>query len=411
MPTWRDYAPPTHQAGVFVLVMGVSAVGLGLFLSGSAIYYSTVVGLTVGQIGTGLSIAAVVGLLATVPLGAAADRLGGARMLVAIMAWRAAWFVALAFVEGPVTFTLVACCLAVAEAGTAPTVQSVVAVIAAGEDRTRTMAILRTVRNIGFSLGALLAGVLVVEGSSVAYRALVLVNAAAFLVAAVLLARLGLPATAVARRSSPWAVLRQVDDHRFLALAAVNGAMSLHISVLGIGLPLWILTSDVLPPAVVPGAVLLNTLLVVVLQVPFSAGTEQPGRARRALRLAGWSLAATAVCLAVVPDLPLAPALAALAVGTVLLTCGELWQAAGGWELSFAYARDDRRTLDLATFNLGAGLQSVAGPGLVTAAVTLGRPGWFLLAALFSVLALLVGPTVGALERHRATRTGHVVLD
>ncbi|MEK8227360.1 MFS transporter [Oerskovia sp. M15] len=146
---WRDYVPAGREATVFVLVMFVSAVGLGLFLSGSVLYYTTIVGLSNAQVGTGLSVAAVAGVLFAVPIGAIADRVGARNALVVIMAWRGAWFVALALVDGPVGFVIAAVSLAVAEGATPPTVQSLVGAITQGADRTRTMAIVRTVRNVG----------------------------------------------------------------------------------------------------------------------------------------------------------------------------------------------------------------------------------------------------------------------
>lgn len=403
--SWRDYVPETREARAFTLVMLVSAVGLGLFLSGSTIFYVRVVGLTPAQIGLGLAVSAAVGLATTVPIGALADRLGAPRMLVALQLWRAGWFAALAFVRGPVGFLVVASCLAIAEAATAPTVQAIIGTITAKADRTRTMAIIRTVRNVGFSGGALLAAAFVVNDDPWGYRGLVLCNAAAFVLAAVILVRLHLPYQPPARRESPWRALQGLHV-RYLALAGLNGALSLHMTLLSVGLPLWVLSATVLPQSAVPLAVTVNTVLAVVLQVALSKGAARPGGAAQALRLAGLSLAGCVVALAVAAKVPLVAAAVALLVGTVLLTLGELWQAAGGWELSFEHARDERRTTDLAAFSLGTSAQSIVGPPLVTAVVAQGTVGWLALAAGFVLLVLLVSPVVRALDRARDARAG-----
>jgi hypothetical protein len=96
---------------------------------------------------------------------------------------------------------------------------------------------------------------------------------------------------------------------------------------------------------------------------------------------------------------------ASAAVGTVLvlaaavsLTVGEIWQSAGGWGLSYAYAPEDRRSAYLSVYNLGAAATSVVGPALLTwAVVNQEAPGWLGLAAAF----VAVGAAVPAIVRRR----------
>ena len=62
----------------------LSAFGEGAFLTGSAVFFTAVVGLSAQQVGLGLSIAAAVQFACSVPLGRLADRIGAKRM------WQAA---------------------------------------------------------------------------------------------------------------------------------------------------------------------------------------------------------------------------------------------------------------------------------------------------------------------------------
>jgi hypothetical protein len=145
---------------------------------------------------------------------------------------------------------------------------------------------------------------------------------------------------------------------------------------------------------------LVNTAMAVALQVPFSKSATAPGGALRLLRLAGVMLAGCSV-LAVAAAQAAPPfAVVILILAIALMSLGEIWQAAGAWELSYRYADDDHQVQYLAVFSLGITAQNVVGPTLVTAVVIgAGSAGWIGLAALFLVVALLVGPVTSALDR------------
>ncbi len=395
LPTWRDYVPATSGGRTFTVISLVNAIGTGLYLAASAVFFVRAVGLTAAEVGTGLAISGAVGFLATVPIGAAGDHFGARRTLVALQLWRAGGFVALCFVHDVVGFTLVSCALATAEAATQPMTQAVASATVAGSDRTRTMAIIRTVRNAGFSLGALLAAPLLAADGVWTYRAIVLGTATAFLASALMLARLRIPgADRPQAKVAPLTAVRRFRDWRYGLLTVLNGALNLHVTILSVGLPLWALAATEMPAGLLPGLVLINTVLSIVLQVPVAKAAEREGGAVRALRLAGIAMVLCCLALAAASGPSAAWAAGALLVlGCVLLTFGEMWQATGGWDLSYNYAPEDRKGIYLAVFSLGGTGQRIVGPVLVTAVVTAAGPaGWFGLAAVFAVAALLVGP-------------------
>src|SRR5215831_17409263 len=153
----RRYIPDRGAGRTLALVAFIDSIGTGLFLAGAAIFYVRSIGLTAAQVGLGLSVGGAVGLATTVPAGALGDRLGPRRLLVLLQLWRAACLVALTVVSGVVSFTVVAALMAIAETATPSLTQAVVASAVDGQSRVRTMAILRSTRNAGFSAGALLA--------------------------------------------------------------------------------------------------------------------------------------------------------------------------------------------------------------------------------------------------------------
>jgi hypothetical protein len=78
----------------------------------------------------------------------------------------------------------------------------------------------------------------------------------------------------------------------------------------------------------------------------------------------------------------------------ILLTCGELWQAAGAWKISYDLAEPQRRGQELATFQLGVAIQAVAGPLLIAGAVLRGSYGWLILGGVVLVVSLIASPAL-----------------
>ncbi|SMF54564.1 MFS transporter [Streptomyces sp. Amel2xC10] len=401
LPSPREYIPATAAGRSFAVTSLINAIGTGLYLAGSAVFFVRSVGLTAAQVGLGLAVSGVVGFLTTVPIGALADRFGAKPTLVVLQLWRAGGFVALAFSEGMVSFTVVSCCLAAAEAATQPMTQAVASATTEGTDRTRTMAIIRTVRNVGFSLGALLAAPLLAADRVWTYRGIVLGTAAAFVVSAAMLSRVRTATAAtVQKKVNPLAALRDFRDWRYLLLTALNGVLNLHTTILSVGLSLWALQATEVSAGFLPVLILINTLMSIALQVPISRLVDREGGAERALRLGGAAL--TVCCLALAAaGAPSSAAVAGavLLAACVLLTFGEMWQAVGGWELSYDFAPEDRKGVYLSVFSLGNTGQRIVGPALITGGVLAAGPaGWIALGAVFGLAGLLVTPVTRMLR-------------
>jgi len=381
--------PGVRRATVtFVAATLVDAVGTGCFLAGSAIFFTRQVGLTPGQVGFGLSLSAGIGLLATIPVGRLADRLGAKRVLVVLLLLRAIGFLGYATVASFPAFVAVSALLGLAEKPTSPVQQALIAEVVTVEQRQRLLALTRAVRNMGFGGGALLTGLLLIPGFPLGLTAIVAVNAVSFLVSAVVMtgvrAAPGGTVATISRRT--W----RLRDARYLRLTAVNGVLTLHMSLLSTAVPLWILHSTNLPAQVIPALVLLNTVLAVVLQVPVAGLVRTDTHARRMLGMAGSALAVCCLLLGTLPRLGLVAAMAAVVSAMLALTVAELTQAAGGWDLSFRLAEGSRRGQYLSVFSLGVTMQTIVGPWLLTSVViTIGPPGWVALAGALAITGVL----------------------
>lgn len=161
----RSYTPPSRAAGTIVFTAFVDSIGTGVYLAGASLFLVQHAGLTAAQIGLGLSAAGLAAFLTKVPLGSLADRLGTRNVLVLVQALRGLVFIGLALVDGFSAFLAISIAMGVLEGPVSPLTQAVVAAAVSDNDRVRTLAIVRSARNVAFSLGALLASPLIAIGA------------------------------------------------------------------------------------------------------------------------------------------------------------------------------------------------------------------------------------------------------
>jgi hypothetical protein len=197
-------------------------------------------------------------------------------------------------------------------------------------------------------------------------------------------------------------MLASFRDWRYAGLASLNSVLTLHMTILTFGIPLWLIHATRAPADLVAVIMVLNTVMAVALQVPMTTHATAPGGAPRVLRRAGLMLACCAGAIAAAAYVSSWLAAVLLVLATALLSLGEIWQSAGAWELSYRYADPQRQVQYLAVFSLGVTAQDVFGPVLVTAVIIgAGTAGWMCLAALFLTATILVGPVTSSLARAR----------
>lgn len=386
LPQWR-------RAKVFLLVTFVDAAGRGLFLTGSALFYTQTVGLTTTQVGLGLSLAGLAGVICAVPIGRIADRFGARPTLIGLQVWRAVAFFLYPLVSTFQEFVAIACVVGAAEWAVGPIIQAVAGAIAADDSFVGTMAMVTVVRNVGYAVSALIATVVIATGNPVSYAGLVLATAAAFLVTAVLLARLRLPRTRPAEGSAGGRRPRRllIRNYPFLLLTCANGILYLHATILSVTLPLWIVTRTSAPKALVGAILVVNTFMAVTLQIRLSRGGDDVAVAARKQRKAGLALAA---CCALAAVTGLVGSLASsliLVTSIVALTLAEIWQSAGAWGLSYGLSPASSRNLYLSFYSLGATGLTVVGPGLLAVSVLNEGPvGWAWLGGVFAMTGIAV---------------------
>jgi hypothetical protein len=272
------------------------------------------------------------------------------------------------------------------------------------EQRVRTLALVRSVRNTGFSLGALVAAPLIASESRTSLQVVVLANAVSFVVTGMLLTRVradpGAARVLARAPSGPLAALRGFRDWRYAGLAALNIVFSVHLTLLVLVIPLWVITATAAPPAVISLLLLVNTTMAVLLQIPLSRRAEDVAGSRALMARAGLALAACCLMMVVASAVSAWAAVAVLVLGMVFMTLGEIWQSAAAWTLSYTFAPPVQRVQYLAIFGLSGLLaQDVFGPFLLGGAmVDLGRAGWVLLGAVILLAVPVLTPVVAGLQ-------------
>lgn len=387
----------------------IDSVGTGIYLGGSVVLFTSIVGLSPAEVGQGLALAGAVGLAASLAWGAVADRVGPRATLVALNLLRALGFAGYLAVDGFSGFLVVTVYLGLLEKAMPPVTMAVVSAALEEDRRVHTLALLRSMRNVGLTVGTLASSLALLAPGRLGLMVVMSLNALSFVVAGLLLMRVRLlhrPTTALRPRGG-WVMI--VRRPRFLILALLNGVLSLHLAVLSVGLPLWVVAQQDVPTAVVPLLIAVNTVLAVALQVRFSRGCESPVAAGVALRRAGISLVLLAGLLAVSGQLPMLASIAALAAAVLALTAAELWQSAGGWGLALSFAPAAAQGRGLSVFTLGSAAVEALGVLLLGAVVvSAGSAGWWVLAAVFALATLFAVPVTRAAGKEFVrTETAH----
>jgi hypothetical protein len=175
--------------------------------------------------------------------------------------------------------------------------------------------------------------------------------------------------------------------------------------VLVLAMPLWVVSHTSAPRWLVSPLLLVNTVMIVLLQVRASRGSESVPGATHAMRRASVVLLASCGIYAAA-SAPHAVALAVvvLVAAVFVHTIGELRHAGGSWGLSFLLAPLHAQGEYQGVF--GIGMQAARGlsPAVLTLlCITWGVPGWLVLGGIFAVMGALIGPAAQWAERTRTT--------
>jgi hypothetical protein len=399
--------PPPGPARPLAVAVLIDWTGTGFWLTVSTLFFVRVVGLRPTEIGLGLAAAGILGMVAVMPVANLTSRWPAGRVAMVLQICRGLAFLSYLAVGSAPTFYAAAALVAVVDRPATAVMQVLVGRVVADEERSATMAALHTAQNLCVAAGAALGALALLRADRASFAAVVIVDSASFFVAAWLLARMmrttpervppAEPATGGGRRRLE---LRTIAHHwRFVLVTFGNGLLALHMPLLNVVTPLWLAEATAAPLAVMGGLFLVNTAMVVLLQVRLARPVGTARRGVRAAWIAAGAIAAGCAALALASRPAGAGAIGLLALAVVMLTLGEIHQNAAAWALSFGLSPADRRQpVYIGFFGTGQAGIVVLGPALLTFLISRqGALAFATTAALVLVGVLCV--SAGAAER------------
>ena len=388
----RSLVPSSRDQRVFLLAVLINVYGTGLIFTALTLYGVRVVHMTAARTGLAMTIAGLISLLATMPIGRLADRRGPRdvyRVTLFVLGAAAAGYVF--FAHSFVSFLIVTTVDGIA-LSSSTTANVALLRRVGGSDATTFRSRMTVVLNLGISLGVATAGVAIELNTVNAYRALFLGNALSCLVGVAVLGLLPryepLPG---AHEESPFTALK---DRPFLTYTVLSGAMYMQYLVLAVLVPVWVVYHTNAPRWTVSAFVVINTIIVVLFQVRVGKTVQTIRQGGAAYRRAGVIFLVSCSAMGLAAGLPAWGALLLLAGAVVLHTYGELWHASGMFALDFGLAppHAQGQYQGLASMGNFAG-QALSPFILVGLVLSGGRLGFVLLGAWFALVGL-VGPAV-----------------
>jgi MFS family permease len=402
----RAVLPPTRLERDLALQCVISAFATGSFLTGTAVFFTQIVGLTGAQVGLGMSVAGAVTLILTLPLGRLADKVGAKPLWVVTSIIEAALYFGWPFISGFWSFVVMLSVLASVEAAARSGRNVYRIAVFPREVRVRANAYMRSARNVGYTLGAGAGGIALGIGSHEAIIGVPLLTGGLLVINAAMVSRL----PALPRRAEEAAEAGPDDspiapaalkNRGFVILALCNGVLSSNQVLLNVVVPLWLVERTDAPHTVLAWLFGTNTVMAVLLQVRAARGSETVNGSLRAVRRSALCFVASCAIISVTHETVGWVSILLIWIGHVTITGAELWQSASDWGFTSELS-DHRRLGDYqGVWGLGYQIEPVIFPALYTfLALEWGAPGWALIAAIACLAAAISYPAARAAERH-----------
>ncbi|HEY3530259.1 MAG TPA: MFS transporter [Nocardioides sp.] len=397
----------------FVSALAIDALGSGIWMPLSMLYFLHQTSLSLVQLGLAMTIANTA-VIPVVPwLGSLVDRVGPKRMMQLGNAGAAGAFLLYPFAHSMAVVTVLVFAASLTRSAFWGALGPMVTQITERGEREIWFGFLQAMRNAGYGVGGVLAAVALTVGSGAAYQSVVLANAASYVVAFGLMLGVtggGRPAGEArdeAARGGPWVAFA---DPAYRVLIAVIFCYALTETTLNVAMPVYFIDTLALP-GWVPGAVfVINTVMIGVgqgLVVRRMTGVAR----RRVLHTAITFSAVSFVMLYAADALSVVAGVVVVLAGAFVYTLGELTAGPVAAALSAEAAPPAGRGRYMAATQLAWSASGAVGPLLYSALLDQGAlPVWggaVVLCAVWAALVVLLAARM-PLARERVTNVAEV---
>jgi MFS family permease len=322
----------------------IDSVGTGMFLPFSLLFFLATTSLPLTRIGLALSIAAVVRVPVTIAAGPLSDRFGPRAAIVTSQLLQAAGFAGYLLVHGFWTLVAAAVLVQIGNSVFWVAYAPLIFAIAAGGEREHWFALCTALRTAGLAAGGVIAGATVALGGRAGFIGVDAANAASFVFAAFLSARLrtGIAAPHRGRGSESRAGSRAgsesragpeaswkplLRDYPFLGFVAVNVGITCLALAVPLALPVYMVKTLGLPNWA-PGATLALNAILVAASTPIVMSAVSGRQRRHVLTISQACMFGTFGLFLLVRLIPAGAAVALVLIAVVPLAACEVMQAA-----------------------------------------------------------------------------------
>ncbi|WP_433361540.1 MFS transporter [Actinoplanes sp. CA-142083] len=411
----RQVRPPSPLAGRLSAQSLLFALGEGAFMTGSAVFFTQIVGLSAAQVGLGLTCAGIAAFLAALPMGKLVDRFGPKRMWAVSAAGQAAMFALWPFITDFRGYVVMAIGMEVIGAlGEAAHGAYTIDVLPPGE-RVKSRAYMYSALNAGFTLGSLAGGIALAFHSNAVLHALPWFTAAVFLVNATAIGRLpraGHDNRTAAERKAKIPGPGPLRNPGWLLTNFFDGVFWTNQVLLNVVIPLWLVEETDAPRVLLAFLFGTNTVMCIFLPMVAARGVVGISTALRAVRVSSTFFVISCLITLVTHDTSGWVTIALVWLGHVTVTGAELYLSAANWTFEAELMDPRQRGAYQGAANLTGTLGKVWAPAVYTfLAMNWGAAGWLVIAGIVVVATIAVHPSTRLARRFLETHVPPDVLN
>jgi len=388
----RRMRPPSPLAGRLSVQSLLFALGEGTFMTGSAVFFTQIVGLSAAQVGLGLTIAGVASFLAAWPMGRLVDRFGPKRCWSVSAVGQASLFTLWPFIDSFAGYVAMAVVMEVVGSLGGASHQAYTIDVLPPDERVRSRAYLYSALNLGFTLGSLLGGIALAFDSDTVLRGVPWFTTVAFLVNG--LAILRLPNASHDDRTPEERKVQipgpgPMRNVGWMVSTFFVGVLWTNQVLLNIVIPLWLVQETDAPRVLLAFLFGTNTVMCIFLPMAAARGVKDVTTALRALRVSATFFVASCLITLYTHDTVGWVTIALVWLGHVTVTGAELYLSAASWSFEAELMDPRRRGEYSGAAGLTGTLGKVWAPAVYTfLAMTWGTVGWLIIAGIIVVATL-----------------------
>ncbi len=402
--TLRQQAtPPSPLAGRLATQSLLFALGEGTFMAGSAVFFTQVVGLSVVQVGLGLTIAGIGAFIAAYPMGRIVDRVGAKRCWAISSAGQGAMFAVWPFIDTFQGYLAMAVAMEVIGALGGVAHGAYTIDVLPPHERVKSRAYMYSALNVGFTIGSLL-GIIALGPESLTLLMFVPVfTSVVFLVNSFYITRL--PDASHDMRTAEERKVKipgagPMRNFGWLATSFFTGMLWTNQVILNIVIPLWLVDKTDAPWVILSLLFGTNTVMCIVLPMAAARGIKDVTTALRAIRISTVFFVVSCVITLSTHHTIGVWTILLFFLGHITLTGAELFLSAASWTFEAELMDPRRRGEYQGAAELSGTLGHVWAPAAFTfLAMTWSTYGWLVIAGIMTVAAAALHPSTKMARR------------